>query len=187
MYPRITPKVQSSVCPHQLIHLPARHRRSSIHPPSGRPSPSTTPSPASTTSDSYTPPLSTPHCPKDRRVELSHSISRLVVSTLSMATVYLPGLRGIPYIAGKYGSRRKVTDPYTGLSSPEKSSGGRKRLRTTKSIQLSWDRPESMGVDKCELRKARDDSHGFATQLSFFQLVHSTAPDSYQRQTTCID
>jgi hypothetical protein len=35
-----------------------------------------------------------------------------------MAAVYLPGLRTISYIAGKYSLRRKVTDASTGLPRP---------------------------------------------------------------------
>jgi len=40
------------------------------------------------------------------------------VGTFSMAAVYLPILRIISYIGGKYSLRRKVTDTSTGLSRP---------------------------------------------------------------------
>jgi hypothetical protein len=40
------------------------------------------------------------------------------VGTLSIAASYLPGLRTLSYIAGKYSLRRKVTDASTGLPRP---------------------------------------------------------------------
>jgi len=62
--------------------------------------------------------LTTTHRAKDPRAEFFHSISRAVVGTLSMVAFYLPGLRVISYIAGKYSLRRKVTDASTGLPRP---------------------------------------------------------------------
>jgi len=62
--------------------------------------------------------LTTPHRAKDPRAEFFHNLSRVVVGTLSMAAVYLPGMRIISYIGGKYSLRRKVTDASTDLSRP---------------------------------------------------------------------
>jgi acyl-CoA oxidase len=62
--------------------------------------------------------LTAPHRAKDPRAEFFYNISRVIVGTISMAALYLPCLRTISYIAGKYSLRRKVTDASTGLSRP---------------------------------------------------------------------
>jgi acyl-CoA oxidase len=56
--------------------------------------------------------LTTPHRAEAPRAEFFHSISRVIVGTLSMAALCLPVLRTISYIAGKYSLRRKVTDAF---------------------------------------------------------------------------
>ena len=101
---------------HELAHLPARRRRLS---PVGSSNPVNH---ALTSFDRVRLPptalLTTPHRAKDPRAEFFHNISRVVVGTLSMAAIYLPGLRTISYIAGKYSLRRMVTDASTGLPRP---------------------------------------------------------------------
>jgi acyl-CoA oxidase len=62
--------------------------------------------------------LTTSERAESPRAEFFHNISRVVVGTLSMAAVSLPGLRAVSYIAGKYALRRKVTDTSTRLSRP---------------------------------------------------------------------
>ena len=109
-------QVRFPLCSQELVHLPARHRRLS---PLGS---------SNTVNHALTyfnhvklPPaalLTTAHRAKDPRAEFFHNLSRVVVGTLSMAAVYLPALRIISYVGGKYSLRRNVTDTSTGLSRP---------------------------------------------------------------------
>lgn len=106
----------SSVCPDQLIHLPARCRRLS---------PLSAPTPVNHAITHFNhvrlPPtalLTTPHRAEDHRAEFFQNIWRVIVGTMSLASFQATGLRVISCIAGRYSLRRKVTDASTKLPRP---------------------------------------------------------------------